>query len=76
MPFAKSAITNFHNAVSDETPVFMHTSADTIIWKENARRGLLQMDDRILLYNYGGDYQENNTTTIDPDAALWTQVLV
>lgn len=54
----------------------MHTSADTIIWKENARRGLLQMDDRILLYNYGGDYQENNTTTIDPDAALWTQVLV
>ncbi|KAJ8656341.1 hypothetical protein O0I10_007906 [Lichtheimia ornata] len=56
LPFAKSAITNFHNA-------------------ENARRGLLQMDDRILLYNYGGDYQENNTTTIDPDAALWTQVL-
>ena len=34
------------------------------------------MDDRILLYNYGGDYQENNTTTIDPDAVLWTQVLV
>ncbi|KAI9252811.1 RIC1-domain-containing protein [Phascolomyces articulosus] len=56
IPFAKSAITNFHNA-------------------DNARRGLLQMDDRILLYNYGGDYQENNTTTIDPDAVLWTQVL-
>lgn len=34
------------------------------------------MDDRILLYNYGGDYQENNTTTIDPDAVMWTQVLV
>ncbi|KAI8142660.1 RIC1-domain-containing protein [Fennellomyces sp. T-0311] len=56
LPFAKSAITSFHNA-------------------DNARRGLLQMDDRILLYNYGGDYQENNTTTIDPDAVLWTQVL-
>lgn len=34
------------------------------------------MDDRILLYNYAGDYQENNTTTIDPDAVMWTQVLV
>ncbi|KAI9317719.1 RIC1-domain-containing protein [Dichotomocladium elegans] len=56
LPFAKSAITSFHNA-------------------DNARRGLVQMDDRILLYNYSGDYQENNTTTIDPDAALWTQVL-
>ncbi|KAL1935687.1 hypothetical protein VTP01DRAFT_4827 [Rhizomucor pusillus] len=42
---------------------------------DNARRGLFQMDDRILLYNYAGDYQENNTTTIDPDAVMWTQVL-
>ncbi|ORY97505.1 RIC1-domain-containing protein [Syncephalastrum racemosum] len=56
LPFAKSAITNFHNS-------------------DNARRGLLQTDDRVLVYNYGGDYQENNTTTIDPDAVMWTQVL-
>ncbi|KAI9028097.1 RIC1-domain-containing protein [Phycomyces nitens] len=42
---------------------------------DNARRGLLQADDRLLLYNSGGDYQENNTTTIDPDAVAWTHIL-
>ncbi|KAI7868750.1 RIC1-domain-containing protein [Spinellus fusiger] len=42
---------------------------------ENARRGLLQTDDRLLLYNHGGDYQDNNTTTIDPDAVVWTHIL-
>ncbi|KAI9470023.1 MAG: RIC1-domain-containing protein [Benjaminiella poitrasii] len=35
--------------------------------------GLLQTDDRILLYNNGGDYQENNTT-IDPAAVAWTHI--
>lgn len=34
------------------------------------------MDDRLLLYNNGGDYQENNNTnTIDPDAVAWTHIL-
>ncbi|KAI8089450.1 RIC1-domain-containing protein [Halteromyces radiatus] len=56
LPFAKSALTTFHNS-------------------DNARRGLLQMDDRLLLYNNGGDYQENNTNTIDPDAVAWTHIL-
>ncbi|KAI8335438.1 RIC1-domain-containing protein [Chlamydoabsidia padenii] len=57
LPFAKSALTSFHNS-------------------DNARRGLLQMDDRLLLYNNGGDYQENNNTnTIDPDAVAWTHIL-
>ncbi|ORZ10211.1 RIC1-domain-containing protein [Absidia repens] len=56
LPFAKSALTSFHNS-------------------DNARRGLLQMDDRLLLYNNGGDYQENNTNTIDPDAVAWTHIL-
>jgi hypothetical protein len=36
---------------------------------------LLQTDDRILLYNNGGDYQENNTT-IDPAAVAWTHIQV
>ncbi|CAO3613910.1 unnamed protein product [Cunninghamella echinulata] len=42
---------------------------------DNARRCLLQMDDRLLLYNQGGDYQENNTNTIDPDAVNWAHIL-
>lgn len=40
---------------------------------DNAKRGLLLADDRILLYNNGGDYQENNTT-IDPAAVAWTHI--
>ncbi|KAI8882813.1 RIC1-domain-containing protein [Backusella circina FSU 941] len=40
---------------------------------DNARRGLLQTDDRILLYNNGGGYQENNTA-IDPAAVAWTHI--
>ncbi|KAI8384220.1 RIC1-domain-containing protein [Radiomyces spectabilis] len=41
---------------------------------ESARRCLLQADDRLLLYNNGGEYQENNTSTIDPDAVTWTHI--
>ncbi|KAG2184987.1 hypothetical protein INT43_000900, partial [Umbelopsis isabellina] len=39
---------------------------------ENTRKGLLQMDDRLLLYN-GGDHQESSAT-IDPDAVSWSQI--
>ena len=34
---------------------------------------MIQTDDRILLYNNGGDYQENNTT-IDPAAVAWSHI--
>ncbi|KAI8993372.1 RIC1-domain-containing protein [Pilobolus umbonatus] len=40
---------------------------------DNIRKGLLQTDDRILLYNNGGDYQDNNTA-IDPAAVAWTHI--
>ncbi|KAI8987265.1 RIC1-domain-containing protein [Mycotypha africana] len=40
---------------------------------DNVRRGLLQMDDRILIYNNSGDYQENDTT-MDPAAVAWTHI--
>lgn len=33
------------------------------------------MDDRMLLYNNSGDYQENNTA-IDPAAVAWTHIQV
>ncbi|CAO3657743.1 unnamed protein product [Umbelopsis ramanniana] len=39
---------------------------------DNAKNGLLQMDDRLLLYN-GGDHQESSTT-IDPDSILWSHI--
>ncbi|KAG2181824.1 hypothetical protein INT44_008640 [Umbelopsis vinacea] len=39
---------------------------------DNAKNGLLQMDDRLLLYN-GGDHQESSTT-IDPDSVSWSHI--
>ncbi|CAO3677866.1 unnamed protein product [Umbelopsis vinacea] len=39
---------------------------------DNARKGLLQMDDRLLLYN-GGDDQESSET-IDPDSISWSHI--
>ncbi|GAB5586829.1 WD40 repeat protein [Umbelopsis nana] len=39
---------------------------------DNARNGLLQMDDRLLLYN-GGDHQESSAT-IDPDSISWSHI--
>ncbi|ORX51228.1 RIC1-domain-containing protein [Hesseltinella vesiculosa] len=41
----------------------------------NARRAMLQLDDGILLYNHAGDYSDNNTNSIDPDAVTWTNIL-
>lgn len=43
--------------------------------QDNAKRGLLQMDDRMLLYNNSRDYQENSTA-IDPAAVAWTHIQV
>lgn len=54
---------------------FAKLALTSYLHSDNARRGLLQTDDRILLYNNGGDYQENNTT-IDPAAVAWTHIQV
>lgn len=54
---------------------FVKSALTSYLHSDNARRGLLQTDDRILLYNNGGDYQENNTT-IDPAAVAWTHIQV
>ncbi|GAA5814889.1 hypothetical protein MFLAVUS_008392 [Mucor flavus] len=52
---------------------FAKSALTSYLHSDNAKRGLLQTDDRILLYNNGGDYQENNTT-IDPAAVAWTHI--
>ena len=54
---------------------FAKSALTSYLHSDNAKRGLLQTDDRILLYNNGGDYQENNTT-IDPAAVAWTHIQV
>ncbi|OAD78538.1 hypothetical protein PHYBLDRAFT_163644 [Phycomyces blakesleeanus NRRL 1555(-)] len=65
LPFSKLAITSLHNAVRD-LKQFGYTIKPNLT---------VNADDRLLLYNSGGDYQENNTTTIDPDAVAWTHIL-
>ncbi|KAI8375695.1 RIC1-domain-containing protein [Choanephora cucurbitarum] len=55
------------------TVPFAKLALTTHLHSDNARRGLIQTDDRILLYNNGGDYQENNTT-IDPAAVAWSHI--
>lgn len=52
---------------------FVKSALTSHMHSDNAKRGLLQTDDRILLYNNGGDYQENNNT-IDPAAVAWTHI--
>ncbi|CEP10533.1 hypothetical protein [Parasitella parasitica] len=52
---------------------FAKSALTSYLHSDNAKRGLLLADDRILLYNNGGDYQENNTT-IDPAAVAWTHI--
>ncbi|KAI7899477.1 RIC1-domain-containing protein [Cokeromyces recurvatus] len=52
---------------------FVKSALTSYLHSDNIRRGLLQTDDRILLYNNWGDYQENNTT-IDPAAVAWTHI--
>ncbi|KAI8087829.1 RIC1-domain-containing protein [Gilbertella persicaria] len=52
---------------------FAKSALTSYLHSDNARRGLIQTDDRILLYNNGGDYQENNNT-IDPAAVAWTHI--
>ncbi|KAG0167795.1 hypothetical protein DFQ28_002894 [Apophysomyces sp. BC1034] len=54
---------------------FVKSATTSYHTSDNARRGLLQMDDRLLLYNSGGDFQDNNTTTIDPDTVAWTHIM-
>jgi hypothetical protein len=51
-----------------------NTNNHFIFLQDNAKNGLLQMDDRLLLYN-GGDHQESSTT-IDPDSISWSHISV
>ncbi|KAG0941132.1 hypothetical protein G6F32_008538 [Rhizopus arrhizus] len=52
---------------------FVKSALTSYLHSDNAKRGLLQMDDRMLLYNNSRDYQENNTA-IDPAAVAWTHI--
>lgn len=52
---------------------FVKSALTSYLHSDNAKKGLLQMDDRMLLYNNSGDYQENNTA-IDPAAVAWTHI--
>ncbi|KAI8327314.1 RIC1-domain-containing protein [Blakeslea trispora] len=67
-------LSNYHELKTKlYTVPFAKLALTTHLHPDNARRGLIQTDDRILLYNNGGDYQENNTT-IDPAAVAWSHI--
>ncbi|RCH97573.1 hypothetical protein CU097_014770 [Rhizopus azygosporus] len=52
---------------------FVKSALTSYLHSDNAKKGLLQMDDRMLMYNSSGDYQDESTT-IDPAAVAWTHI--
>ncbi|CAG8511585.1 12925_t:CDS:10 [Acaulospora morrowiae] len=63
LPFAKSAVTTIHSPVE----LRFYKSR----FEDNAKRGFLQMDDRLLLYR-GGDQED--LSTINPDTIVWQHI--
>ncbi|RHZ64136.1 hypothetical protein Glove_326g54 [Diversispora epigaea] len=51
---------------------FAKSATTTVHSPDNAKRGFLQMDDRLLLYR-GGD-QEEDLSTINPDTIVWQHI--